>query len=38
MNTEVTLKKIPQLKSKCKELGFKEGSKKFKDCVVELME
>jgi hypothetical protein len=25
-------------KNQCKELGFTEGSKKFKDCVVELME
>lgn len=29
---------INTYKTQCKELGFKEGSKKFKDCVVELME
>ena len=37
MNTEVTIKKIPHLKSKCQELGFKEGSKKFKECIMDLM-
>ena len=31
-------RKTKLLKNECKELGFKEGSKKFKDCVVELME
>ena len=31
-------RKTNLLKKECKELGFKEGSKKFKDCVVELME
>ena len=30
--------KLNPLKTQCQELGFKEGSKKFKDCVVELME
>ena len=30
--------KLKPYKNQCKELGFNEGSKKFKDCVVELME
>jgi len=30
--------KLNPYKKECKELGFKEGSKKFKNCVVELME
>ena len=30
--------KLNPYKNQCQELGFKEGSKKFKDCVVELME
>ena len=33
-----TLNNVRKMKKQCKELGFKEGSKKFKDCVVELME
>jgi len=28
---------VARLKKECKELGFKPGTKKFKDCVVELM-
>lgn len=40
VNNDVNSNKveISDLKTQCKELGFKEGSKKFKDCVVELME
>jgi hypothetical protein len=30
-------RKINNLKIECEELGFKPGTKKFKDCVVELM-
>ena len=29
--------KIDSNKSKCEEIGFKKGTKNFKDCVVELM-
>ncbi|MDC0182618.1 hypothetical protein OAJ43_00505 [Nitrosomonadales bacterium] len=29
--------KIDSNKSKCEEIGFKKGTKKFKNCVVELM-
>ena len=32
------IENVQNKKVECKELGFKEGSKKFKDCVVELME
>jgi hypothetical protein len=32
------LNNVKKMKKQCQELGFKEGSKKFKDCVVELME
>ena len=37
-NKQSKIKEVSNLKNQCKELGFKEGSKKFKDCVVELME
>ena len=32
------LNNVRKIKTQCKELGFKEGSKKFKDCVVELID
>ena len=37
-NKQSKIREVSNLKTQCKELGFKEGSKKFKDCVVELME
>ena len=36
-NKQSKIKEISNLKKQCKELGFKEGTDKFKDCVVELM-
>ena len=37
LNEQKISEKINNLKKQCKEIGYEPGSKKFKDCILELM-